>query len=73
MNKVGWEVDRLAQVIIQALGNPQPKPRYVAATGGEVMLFFMTKLFPTRIVDKIWQSVYGIDKIKSSLIEGGNS
>jgi short-subunit dehydrogenase len=73
MNKVGWEVDRLAQIIVQALGSARPKPRYVAATGGEIMLFFMTKLFPTRIVDKIWQSVYGIDKIKSSVIEGGNS
>ncbi len=67
ISKVGWDADRLAQVVTKALTSPKPQPRYVAATGGNVMLFLMTKLFPTRIVDKIWQGMYGIDKIKPAL------
>jgi short-subunit dehydrogenase len=67
ISKVGWDVDRLAQVVTKALSSSKPQPRYVAATGGNVMLFLMTKLFPTRIVDKIWQGMYGIDKIKPAL------
>lgn len=67
ISKVGWEADRIAQVITKALASNKPQPRYVAATGGRIMLFLMTKLFPTRIVDKIWQSMYGIDKIKPFL------
>ncbi len=64
VDRIGWSVDRLAPIITKALSVPKPKPRYLGATGGSIMIFLMTKLLPTRIVDKIWQGAYGIDKIK---------
>lgn len=56
-----WTSERVAQVIVLALTDRNPKPRYIAATGGKFLLFMMTKVLPTRIVDKFWQRFYGID------------
>lgn len=58
-----WSSDRAAQVILKALTAPHPRPRYTAATGGEVLVFLMTKLLPTRWVDRFWQRFYGIDRL----------
>lgn len=59
-----WSSERVAWVIVKALSDRQPKPRYVAATGGSIMLWLMTKMLPTRAVDTFWQRFYGIDRIK---------
>jgi len=59
-----WSGDRVATVILKALVAPRPRPRYTAATGGDLLVFLMTKLLPTRIVDRFWQRFYGIDQIK---------
>jgi short-subunit dehydrogenase len=64
IERIGWSVDRLVPIITKALLVPKPKPRYVGATGGHIMLLLMTKILPTRIVDRIWQGAYGIDRIK---------
>lgn len=58
-----WTAERVAEVIIQALTAPQAQPRYVAATGGDILLFAMRKVMPTWMVDKFWQSFYGIDRV----------
>jgi short-subunit dehydrogenase len=58
-----WSAERVADVIIQALSDRRPRPRYLAATGGGVLLFLMTKLLPTWVVDKFWQRFYGIDRV----------
>jgi len=58
-----WTSERVAQVILQALSDRHPRPRYIAATGGKVLLFLMTKVLPTRVVDAFWQRFYGIDLV----------
>jgi short-subunit dehydrogenase len=71
--KQGWSSEQVAQVIIRALTDRHPKPRYVAATGGEIMLWLMTKVLPTRIVDTFWQKFYGIDRIKQTQLKQNQS
>lgn len=58
-----WSSDRVATVIIKALTANRPRPRYTAATGGDMLVFLMTKLLPTRWRDRFWQRFYGIDKM----------
>jgi short-subunit dehydrogenase len=58
-----WTSERVAQVIVQALRDPHPRPRYIAATGGKFLLFMMTKVLPTRLVDAFWQRFYGINLV----------
>lgn len=62
--KQAWSSEQVAGVIVKALRAPDPKPRYVAATGGNLMLWLMTKILPTKVVDVFWQRFYGIDLIK---------
>jgi NAD(P)-dependent dehydrogenase (short-subunit alcohol dehydrogenase family) len=56
-----WSSERVAEVIVQALLHRHPRPRYIAATGGKFLLFLMTKVLPTKVVDAFWQRFYGID------------
>jgi short-subunit dehydrogenase len=58
-----WTSERVAKVIVIALTSSNPKPRYVAATGGKFLLFMMTKILPTKLVDVFWQRFYGIDLV----------
>jgi short-subunit dehydrogenase len=58
-----WSSKQVAQVILQALIATRPRPRYVAATGGKILIFLMTKLLPTKLVDRFWQRFYGIDLV----------
>lgn len=58
-----WTSERVAEVIVIALASRRPKPRYIAATGGKFLLFMMTKILPTRLVDLFWQRFYGIDLV----------
>lgn len=58
-----WTSEKVAQVIVNALTCRHPKPRYIAATGGKFLLFMMTKILPTKVVDSFWQRFYGIDVV----------
>lgn len=58
-----WSAERTAEVILRALSDRRPRPRYIAATGGNILVFLMTKLMPTRLSDKFWQRFYGIDQV----------
>lgn len=58
-----WSSERVASVIVQALLDRYPRPRYIAATGGKFLLFLMTKVLPTKVVDAFWQRFYGIDLV----------
>lgn len=58
-----WTSERVAEVIVLALTDRHPRPRYIAATGGKFLLFLMTKVLPTRVVDAFWQRFYGIDLV----------
>lgn len=58
-----WTAERVAKVIVRALSDRRPRPRYIAATGGGFLLFMMTKVLPTRLVDIFWQRFYGINLV----------
>jgi len=58
-----WTSWQVAEVIVRALNDRHPRPRYIAATGGNFFLFLMTKVLPTRVVDAFWQRFYGIDLV----------
>jgi short-subunit dehydrogenase len=58
-----WTAERVAYVVVRSLTDDRPRPRYIAATGGSLLLFLMTKVLPTSMVDRFWQKFYGIDLI----------
>jgi len=58
-----WTSERVAEVIVQALTDRHHRPRYIAATSGKLLMFFMTKVLPTKVVDAFWQRFYGIDLV----------
>lgn len=58
-----WTSERVAEVILKAIANPNPRPRYTAATSGDFLLFVMRKILPTKLVDRFWQRFYGIDLV----------
>lgn len=64
VNQMAWTADRVARIILQALTDTHPKPRYVAATGGDVMLFLLNSVLPTRWVDRFWQRFYGVNRMQ---------
>jgi short-subunit dehydrogenase len=64
LSRQAWSSERVAEVIVKVLRADNPKPRYVAATGGSFLLWMMTKVLPTRAVDLFWQRFYGIHLIK---------
>ncbi len=61
--RTAWTQERVAAVIIQAMTEKNPRPRYIAATGGSFLVFLMTKVLPTKWVDRFWQRFYGIDRV----------
>lgn len=61
---LAWSSERVAGVIIRAMKAKHPHPRYIAATGGNTMLFLMTKLMPTRLRDLFWKRFYRIDQVE---------
>lgn len=58
-----WTSDQVAQVIIKAITDRSPSPRYIAATAGGFLVFMLTKVLPRRVVDRFWQRFYGIDQV----------
>lgn len=62
--RLAWTSEQVADVIIRALSSRHPRARYVAATGGKMMLFLMTKLLPTPVVDLFWKRFYKIDQVE---------
>ncbi len=66
--RLAWTPERVADVMIRALQSRHPHPRYVAATGGKMMLFFMRKVLPTRLVDLFWKRFYRIDQVEREWI-----
>ncbi|MFB8792624.1 MAG: SDR family oxidoreductase [Potamolinea sp.] len=61
---LAWSSERVARVIIKVMNARNPRPRYVAATGGQTMLFLMTKLLPRQFVDFFWKRYYKIDQVE---------
>ncbi len=61
-----WTSAQVAEVILKAMTAKHPKPRYVAATAGGVLVFLLTKVLPTKVVDRFWQRFYGIDQVAAA-------
>lgn len=64
LDLLGWSAMKTAQKMVKAIASPNPRPRYVLATGGNMLIFLMTKVLPTSIRDIFWQRFYGVNKIK---------
>jgi len=62
-SKRAWTSEQVAEVITRSLTERHPRPRYIAATGGNFLLFLMNKALPPRVVDTFWQRFYGIDLV----------
>ena len=58
-----WTSERVAEMILRVMQVKRPRPRYVAMTNGGIALLLLTKLLPTRLVDKFWQRFYGLDRV----------
>jgi short-subunit dehydrogenase len=63
VDRQAWTATQVAQVVIKALSDRHPRPRYIAATGGNILVFLMTKVLPTRLVDLFWQRFYGVHRV----------
>ena len=61
---LGWSAEKTAQKMLKAIARPNPRPRYVLATGGNILIFLMNKLLPTSLKDTFWKRVYGVNKIE---------
>lgn len=46
VDRQAWTSEQVAEVVVKALSDRHPRPRYVAATGGNILIFLMTKLLP---------------------------
>ena len=64
MKMLGWTAEKAAGVIVQALSDRSPRPRYLATTGGSVFVPLMTKVMPTWFTDAFWKRFYGIDQVE---------
>lgn len=67
LDLLGWSAVKTAKGIARIIAKPQPKPRYVLATGGKTMIWIMNQLLPTWARDEFWRRFYGLHKIKSKL------
>ena len=66
LDLLGWNAEKTARVIIRAIAAPNPRPRYIAATGGNFLVFMMNKILPTWVRDSFWKRFYGIHKVEQN-------
>lgn len=66
LDLLGWSAEKTAKVIIRAIAASNPRPRYIAATGGNIMVFMMNKILPTWVRDSFWKRFYGIHKVEQN-------
>ena len=64
LDLLGWSAEKTAKAIARIMSRRRLRPRYILATGGNTLVFLMTKVLPTRIRDEFWKRFYGIHKIR---------
>ena len=64
LDLLGWTAEKTARKMVKALASSNPRPRYILATGGNMLVFLMTKVLPTSVRDAFWKRFYGVDKIR---------
>ncbi len=72
LDVLGWSAEKTAKVIIRAIAASKPRPRYIAATGGNILVFMMNKIFPTWLRDAFWKRFYGIHKVEKNWRESNS-
>ncbi|HEY9624498.1 MAG TPA: SDR family oxidoreductase [Crinalium sp.] len=72
LDRQAWTSEQVAEVVVKALCDRHPRPRYIAATGGNILIFLMTKVLPTWIVDVFWKRFYGVDLVAKEWQSRGN-
>lgn len=63
LDLLGWSAEKTAKAVAKILEKPNPKPRYILATGGKTLVFLMNKVLPIWIRDEFWRRFYGLHKI----------
>ncbi len=63
LDVLGWSAEKTAKAIARIIARRRLRPRYILATGGNTLVFLMTKILPTWIRDEFWKRCYGIHKI----------
>ena len=66
LDLLGWSAEKTAKKMIKILEKKNPKPRYILATGGNMLVFLMNKVFPLSIRDAFWKRFYGVNKIQNN-------
>ena len=66
LDLLGWSAEKTAKVIIRAMKSSNPRPRYIAATGGNFLVFMMNKILPTWARDTFWKRFYGVHKVEKN-------
>lgn len=66
LDRLGWSADKSAQVILKALGDRHPRPRYLAMTGGRIIVPLLSKWLPTAWCDRFWKKFYGLDRVEEN-------
>ncbi|MEN9205286.1 MAG: SDR family oxidoreductase [Thermostichales cyanobacterium SZTDM-1c_bins_54] len=57
LKKNAWTADQVAEVVLRAMTDPRPAPRYTAFSGGKAMLGLM-KLAPAPWLDQVWARLF---------------
>lgn len=65
LDLLGWSAEKTAKAIAKIIAKPNPKPRYILATGGKTLVFMMNKVLPLWVRDEFWRRFYGLHKINS--------
>jgi short-subunit dehydrogenase len=66
LDLLGWSAEKTAKAIAKIMVAPRPRPRYILATGGNMLVFLMTKVLPTWARDEFWKRFYGVHKIEKT-------
>ena len=63
LDVLGWSAERTGKAIARIIARRHLRPRYILATGGNTLVFLMTKILPTSIRDEFWRRFYGVHKV----------
>ncbi|MGK7951629.1 MAG: SDR family NAD(P)-dependent oxidoreductase [Xenococcaceae cyanobacterium] len=72
LDLLGWSAEKTAKVIIRAMKSSNPRPRYIAATGGNFLVFIMNKILPAWARDTFWKRFYGVHKVEKNWRDSQN-
>ncbi len=61
---LAWPVEKVAKIIVRAMTDPNPAPRYTAFQLGKAGLGLM-RLTPARVMDGFWSRTFGFNKLSA--------